>query len=191
MQIKSFSDYFKGYKNYDDGGKLDQRIVADAQKVFETLKSPKAIDSFIHASVKTQNTMVPGLDEGHSGASFAAVCSLARRYSTYKAIHEPFTFLEYFKGYENYDDGGKLDQRIVADAQRVFEKCKSLGNIDSFIHASVTTQYKMVPGLDEGHSGASFAAVCSLARQYAEYAAIKEEVGNTFTKDPRMDERDK
>ena len=75
--IKSFSEYFAGYKNYDNGGKLDQTIIADAKKVFETLKTPEAIQSFHKADYETQQKMVGGLDDGHSGFSFGCVCQCA------------------------------------------------------------------------------------------------------------------
>ena len=81
--IKSFSEYFAGYKNYDNGGELDQMIIADAKKVFETLKTPEAIQSFHKADYKTQQKMVSGLDDGHSGFSFGCVCQCAYNYSAY------------------------------------------------------------------------------------------------------------
>ncbi|MBR1601525.1 MAG: hypothetical protein IJ677_08110, partial [Alphaproteobacteria bacterium] len=99
MSIKSFDEYFEGYKNYDDGGKLDQVIIADAKKVFETLKTPEAIEQFHKADYETQQKMVKGLDDGHSGFSFSCVCSVAHQYASYKAKEEPYTFDEYFAGY--------------------------------------------------------------------------------------------
>ena len=81
--LKSFDEYFAGYKNYDNGGKLDQVIIADAKKVFETLRTPEAIEGFYKADYKKQQEMVPGLDDGHSGFSFGCVCQSAFRYATY------------------------------------------------------------------------------------------------------------
>lgn len=81
--IKSFSEYFAGYKNYDNGGKLDQLIIADAKKVFETLKTPEEIQSFYKADYKTQEKMVAGLDDGHSSFSFRCVCQCAYNYAEY------------------------------------------------------------------------------------------------------------
>lgn len=81
--VKSFSEYFAGYKNYDNGGELDQMIIADAKKVFETLKTPEAIQTFSKANYETQQKMVSGLDDGHSGFSFGCVCQCAYDYSTY------------------------------------------------------------------------------------------------------------
>lgn len=88
--MKSFDEYFEGYKNYDDGGKLDQGIVADAKKVFETLKTPKAIDQYYKADYEKQQQMVKGLDDEHSGFSFFCVCSVAYKYASYtqKCIEE-------------------------------------------------------------------------------------------------------
>lgn len=83
MTIKSFDEYFEGYKNYDDGGKLDQVIITDAKKVYETLKTPEAINEFYKASFEKQQEMVKGLDDGHSGFSFSCVCNNAYRYATY------------------------------------------------------------------------------------------------------------
>ena len=83
MDIKSFDEYFKGYTNYDNGGKLDQISIADAKKVFEKLKTPEAIDQFHKADYKTQQKMVAGLDDGHSGSSFFSVYHNAYRYAIY------------------------------------------------------------------------------------------------------------
>ena len=168
--IKSFSEYFAGYKNYDNGGKLDQRIIADAKKVFETLKTPEAIQSFHKADYKTQQKMVGGLDDGHSGFSFGCVCQCAYNYAEYKAKEQPYTFDEYFAGYKNYDNGGKLDQRIIADAKKVFETLKTPEAIQNFHKADYKTQQKMVGGLDDGHSGFSFGCVCQCAYNYSAYA---------------------
>lgn len=83
-KTKTFDEFFKNYKNYDDGGELDKAIIADAKKVYETLKTPAAIDKFYELrDYKKQNEMVPGLDDGHSGASFYAVCSAAKQYALY------------------------------------------------------------------------------------------------------------
>ena len=79
----TFDEFFKDYKNYDNGGKLDKLIVADAKKVYLKLKTPKEIERFSKLSCEKQNQMVPGLDEGHSGFSFCCVCSLAYRYASY------------------------------------------------------------------------------------------------------------
>ncbi|MBQ9035625.1 MAG: hypothetical protein IJ099_06700 [Alphaproteobacteria bacterium] len=170
MSIKSFDEYFEGYKNYDDGGKLDQVIIADAKKVFETLKTPEAIEQFHKADYETQQKMVKGLDEGHSGFSFASVCSVAYKYASYKATETPYTFDEYFAGYKNYDDGGKLDQVIIADAKKVYETLKTPEAINKFYKASFEKQQEMVKGLDDGHSGFSFSCVCNNAYKYATYA---------------------
>ena len=170
MAIKSFDEYFKEYKNYDNGGELDQMIIADAKKVFETLKTPEAIEQFQKADYETQQKMVKGLDDGHSGASFAYVCAVAHQYASYKAVEAPYTFDEYFVGYKNYDNGGELDQMIIADAKKVFETLKTPEAIEQFQKADYETQQKMVKGLDDGHSGASFAYVCHNAYIYATYA---------------------
>lgn len=79
--MKSFDKYFENYKNYDEGGELDKRIIADAKRVYETLKTTKAIEKFTRASYETQHEMVEGLAEGHSGFSFACVCQCAYRYA--------------------------------------------------------------------------------------------------------------
>ena len=79
--MKSFDKYFEGYKNYDNGGKLDQRIIADAKRVYETLKTPKAIEKFFQADYETQYKTVEGLDPGHSGFSFGCVCRCAYKYA--------------------------------------------------------------------------------------------------------------
>lgn len=170
MAIKSFDEYFEGYKNYDDGGELDQTIVADAKKVFEALKVPAKIDIFHAANYEKQQKMVKGLDEGHSGFSFACVCNLAHKYAEYKAAEEPNTFDEYFADYKNYDDGGKLDQMIIADAKKVFETLKTPERINEFYKAGYEKQQEMVKGLNDGHSGFSFSCVCHCAYEYAEYA---------------------
>ena len=170
MDIKSFDEYFKGYTNYDNGGKLDQIIIADAKKVFEKLKTPEAIDQFHKADYKTQQKMVEGLDDGHSGSSFSSVCHNAYKYALYKATEKPYTFDEFFEGYKNYDNGGKLDQIIIADAKKVFETLKTPEAIDQFHKADYTTQQKMVAGLDDGHSSYSFFSVCHNAYRYAIYA---------------------
>lgn len=83
MGIKSFEEYFKEYKCYDDGGKLDKGIIADAKKVFEKLKTPEAILEFQEADPQEQEKMVKGLDDGHSGFSFACVCQNAYKYALY------------------------------------------------------------------------------------------------------------
>ncbi len=168
--IKSFSEYFAGYKNYDNGGELDQMIIADAKKVFETLKTPEAIQSFHKADYKTQQKMVSGLDDGHSGFSFGCVCQCAYNYAEYKTKEQPYTFDEYFAGYKNYDNGGELDQMIIADAKKVFETLKTPEAIQSFHKADYKTQQKMVSGLDDGHSGFSFGCVCQCAYNYSAYA---------------------
>lgn len=177
MTIKSFEEYFEGYKNYDDGGKLDQTILADAKKVFEKLKTPELIELFQNTDYQTQQDVVKGLDEGHSGASFASVCSAAHKYAEYKANEEPFTFDEFYAGYKNYDDGGKLDQTILADAKKVFETLKTPKAINKFLKSSYKKQQKMVSEVDlEQHSGFSFSCVCNVAYKYAMYASkyIKE-----------------
>jgi hypothetical protein len=81
--IQSFDEYFKGYKNYDNGGVLDQKIVADAKKVYQKLRTPDAIQEFYRLSSSEQYEKVPGLDRGHSGASFGYVCWLALKYAKY------------------------------------------------------------------------------------------------------------
>ncbi len=82
-EAKTFDEYFTGYKNYDDGGKLDQGIIVDAKKVFEALKTPEAIQAFIKADYKEQVQMVSGLDDGHSAFSFGCVCHCALKYANY------------------------------------------------------------------------------------------------------------
>ncbi len=81
---RTFDEYFAGYKNRDNGGKSDQGIIADAKKVFETLKTPEAILIFYTADdYKTQQEMVSGLDDEHSWYSFKCVCQCAYRYAKY------------------------------------------------------------------------------------------------------------
>ena len=83
-KTKTFDEFFKGYKNYDDGGELDKAIIMDAKKVYEKLKTPVAIDKFYELKdYKKQNEMVPGLDAGHSGFSFYSVCAAAKQYALY------------------------------------------------------------------------------------------------------------
>lgn len=83
-KTKTFDEFFKDYKNYDDGGKLDKAIIADAKKVYEKLKTPAAIDKFYKLrDYKKQKEMVPGLDDGHSGFSFYSVCAAAKQYALY------------------------------------------------------------------------------------------------------------
>ena len=79
--MKPFEKYYEGYENYDNGGKLDQRIIADAKRVYETLKTPKAIEKFFRADYETQYKTVEGLDPGHSGFSFGCVCRCAYEYA--------------------------------------------------------------------------------------------------------------
>lgn len=190
MAIKSFDEYFAGYKNYDNGGELDQTIVADAKKVFEALKVPAKIDIFHAANYEKQQKMVKGLDEGHSGFSFACVCSLAHKYADYKATEEPYTFDEYFADYKNYDDGGELDQMIVADAKKVFETLKTPERINEFYKFSYEKQQETVKGLNEGHSGFSFGCVCRSAYEYAEYAKKYVKENTLQNKAERISEQD-
>lgn len=82
-ETKTFDEYFAEYKNYDNGGKLDKMIITDAKKVFETLKTPEAIQTFYDASYEEQQKMVSGLADGHSGASFYCVCQNAYKYADY------------------------------------------------------------------------------------------------------------
>lgn len=82
------------------------------------------------------------------------------------------TFEEFFKEYTNYDDGGELDKAIIRDAKKVYEKLKTPAAIDKFYELrDYKKQKEMVPGLDEEHSGFSFYAVCSAAKQYALYVS--------------------
>ena len=80
-EAKTFDEYFAGYKKYDNGGELDQRIIADAKRVFETLKTPEAIQSFYKSDYETQQKMVSGLDDERS--RFSCVCQNAYRYADY------------------------------------------------------------------------------------------------------------
>ena len=62
--------------------KLNKIILKDAQKVFETLKSPQEIERFQKASYDERTKMVQGLDF-HSETSFGYVCLLACEYAQY------------------------------------------------------------------------------------------------------------
>ena len=168
--IKSFDEYFAGYKEYDNGGKMDKMIIADAKKVFETLKTPKAIKAFHEANYDKQQKMVSGLDDGHSGFSFARVCQCAYDYAEYKTKEQPYAFDEYFAGYKKYDNGGKIDKMIIADAKKVFETLKTPKAIKAFYKADYDKQQKMVGDLGVGLSGVGFARVCQCAYDYSVYA---------------------
>lgn len=78
MTIKSFNEYFEGYKHFDDGGNADQLTLSDAKRVFNTLKTPEAIERFQKAGIVEQQEIIGGL-----GVDFARICSLAHRYATY------------------------------------------------------------------------------------------------------------
>ena len=43
MAIKNFDEYFKGYKSYDNGGKVDQTIIRDAKKIYTSFKTVENI----------------------------------------------------------------------------------------------------------------------------------------------------
>ena len=82
MEGKSFEEYFKGFECYDEGGELDQGILEDAKKVFEKLKTPKAIKEFHDADYKKQEELVGPLRD-HSALSFSLVCKNAYDYAQY------------------------------------------------------------------------------------------------------------
>ena len=169
MAVKSFEEYFAGYSsNFGEEG--TRGILADAQKVLKKCKCPEAVEEFQQLSDKEQFRLIPDLDVRHSIQSMEAVCTLAQQYATYRATQAPYTFDEYFADYQNYDKGGKADQRIVAEAKKVFTTLKTPDKIEKFYASPVEERKKMVTGLSEDHSGASFHAVCRGAYVYAEYA---------------------
>lgn len=58
----------------------EMSVCTDAALIAATLKTAAKIERFRKAKWKTQQAMVPGLYDGHSGNSFGAAVSLARMY---------------------------------------------------------------------------------------------------------------
>ena len=124
-EAKTFDEYYADYKNYDNGGELDQGIIADAKKVFEKLKTKEAIKAFAKATSAKQNEMVNGLDDGHSGFSLRCVCLCAQEYAEYmeKVAKEK----ELATKYQEYLAGkgkSKAPNTIELDFEEALEKVK-------------------------------------------------------------------
>lgn len=167
MAILSFDEYFKTKIGHID--ETDQLILDDAKKILSVIKSPREIDAFKKMDVEEQDKLVSGLDPNHSGASFSMVCACARAYANYRLKEAPYTFDEFFEGYHNYAGIDGSDEGILKDAKKVYETLKVPTAIALFAKMDPEIQYKMVKGLDDGHSGFSFASVCHCALRYAKY----------------------
>ena len=81
---KNVSRFFKDYKQWDDGGEYDQIIISDARKVYNALKTPRAIQSaFGNRNFKDRYSAVPGLSDMHDTNSLYCVYMCALQYAMY------------------------------------------------------------------------------------------------------------
>lgn len=43
MPLKSFDEYFQGYRTYDNGGAVDKEIIRDAKQIYTSFRTAENI----------------------------------------------------------------------------------------------------------------------------------------------------
>lgn len=130
---KSFDEYFADYKAYDNGGNLDKEILANAKKVYETLKTPGLIMTFATADQNIKEEMIVDFPyDDNSYGSFCCVCEAAQQYAEYVSKDKPYTFDEYFSGYKSINKGTENTKEVLTNAKTLLKTLKTPEAISSF-----------------------------------------------------------
>ena len=172
-KIKSFDEYFAGYRTFShtDDDELDRWFIAEAKKIYNALKHPKSIEKMKEVGLmEHKRRYVNDLDKDHSALTLKVASDLAHKYAEYKAENAPETFDMYFEGYKNFDNGGEMDQLIVSDAKKIYEKLKTPEKIKDFREYGIENSADIEKKLKGHHLNITYEAVCECAQEYAEYA---------------------
>jgi len=96
MTIKSFDEMYaqQGERLAEDFGKdKTEAILHDARKIYETLKTPEAIDEFAKSGYEKRQEMVKGLSGKHF-VGMGLAHKLARDYAEYVQKEQPQPVLQ-------------------------------------------------------------------------------------------------
>ncbi len=107
--IIPFNAYFPRTKAYEDGAELDEVILSDAEKIYETLKTPKAIRHFGRLSTAKRNELVPGLQIETTSLCLKCAYIYALRYAEYVQANQPSSAHERLKESSAPKDTQKAD----------------------------------------------------------------------------------
>lgn len=167
--LKSFDEYFSD-KKIDNDDELDQWYRTEAKKVFNALKHPNPIKNLGKLNIEAAHKVVKDLDNDHSGLTMRNVIRLANEYADYRAKNQPETFDMYFDGYKYFDNGGKTDKQIIADAKKLYETLKTPEKIRNFQDYGSEAYADMEKNMRKQHLNITMDAVCQCAEEYADYA---------------------